>query len=77
MEFLKFIIENIWQEIKDSLTLLFIACVFLVLPLGLAFLLKYLFDADMVDVCITALIVQIFILNLWRKYAEQKELKND
>ena len=77
MEFIKFIIENIWQEIKDFLTLLFMVCVFLIPPLGLAFLLKYLFDADMVDVCITALIVQIFILNLWRKYAEQKELKND
>ena len=76
MEFLKFIIENIWQEIKDSLTLLFMVCVFMVMPTGIAFLLKYLFDADMVGVCITAIIVQIFILNLLRKYAEQKELKN-
>ena len=77
MEFIKFIIKNIWQEIKDFLTLLFIVCVFMVMPTGIAFLFKYLFDADMVGVCITALIVQIFILNLWRKYAEQKELKND
>ena len=76
MEFLKFIIENIWQEIKDSLTLLFMVCVFMVMPTGIAFLLKYLFDADMVGVCITAIIVQMFILNLWRKYTEQKELKN-
>ena len=76
MEFLKFIIENVWQEIKDSLTLLFMVCAFMVMPTGIAFLLKYLFDADMVGVCITAIIVQMFILNLWRKYTEQKELKN-
>ena len=51
-------------------------CAFMVMPTGIAFLLKYLFDADMVGVCITAIIVQMFILNLWRKYTEQKELKN-